>query len=62
MKRKKKQKSDYIPDEDFQRMMKLQMATTREEVVEILRTDPTLTEERIQQMMKLWEEPEKGGG
>ncbi len=60
MKRKKKQKSDYISDEDFQRMMKLQMATTREEVIKILRTDPNLTEERIQRMMEIWkEEPEK---
>lgn len=59
MKRTKPQEIKYIPDEDFQRMMKLQMAETREEAIEILRTDPLLTEKRIQRMAQLWPEDEK---
>lgn len=51
--------ADRISGEEFQRMMKLQMAETREEVIEILRTDPDLTEERIQKMIKLWPEEAK---
>lgn len=46
-----------MEEKAFNRMMKLQMATTREEVIKILRTDPTLTEERIQRMMEIWKAP-----
>ena len=47
----------------FNMAMELQMAETREEAIEILRTDPDLTEERIQRMAQLWPEkksPSKG--
>ena len=42
----------------FNMAMKLQMAETRDEAIQILRTDPDLTEERIQRMAQLWPEAE----
>lgn len=49
--------------EIFDRGIALQMAQTQEEALEILRTDPLLTEEEAQKMAALWPEkksPSKG--
>ncbi len=47
-----------MDDKIFNMAMELQMAETRSEVEKILRTDPNLTEELVQEMVQLW--PEKG--
>ena len=45
-----------MDDKIFNMAMELQMAETRSEAVKILRTDPNLTEEMVQEMAQLWPE------